>query len=381
MFSGHLIYNKQEVFVDFIQEVSTVSDYVQMKELINDVEAVIQEDIAENAFTELYGITQRILGKREYRNFTYVRGYGGMLYYSALIKNQNDMLMEYAVRTGRAARCAEELGAETIFIVPPSKVIYDLMGDDRELPVSDTNAIQDELFLYLQYNRVNTLDLRIALAESGMTQEELFYRTDHKWKPEAAFIAAGAIVDKIRNDFGDDWDQENFYCSRTNYIADTYHQATIGSSGTTTGILYAGKDDYSVLYPGFETDMKWYNMEDDEVKSGNFYEAFIDLYNDKDDIYANFGDKLYLEGIVDRDRIVNEANPDGPKVLCLRDAYMSPVACFLAPMCSQIDMVWARSDHNNIDYEQLIRDGGYDYLLIEVYPYNISDSAFEYFKD
>lgn len=382
-FSGYSIYNKQEVFIGFAEEISSVSAYDQMEELLSDMVTDLQEqeDITADAFTELYGVSQRILGKREYRNFSYVRGDSGMIYYGAIVENKNDMLMEYAKRTGRAARCAEEQGAETIFVMAPSKIIYDIMGDDKELPLYDTNAVQNELLLYLQQNEVKTLDLRIALAKSGMTQEELFYRTDYIWTPEAAFIAAGAIVDKIRNDFDDDWDPRNYYCDRSNYVADTYHQATIGATGKETGILYAGKEDYTVIYPGFETDMEWYNLEDGWKKAGDFYAAFVDLDDAEEGVYADTGSNIYLNGIVDRDRIVNEANPDGPKVLCLRDSYMSPVACFLAPMCSQIDMVWARSNHNRIDYEQLIRDGGYDYLIIEVYPYNIYDNAFEYFKD
>ena len=183
-----------------------------------------------------------------------------MIYYGAVIENGNDMLMEYAKRVGRAARCAEEQGAETIFVMPPTKVMYRMMGEDRELPINDTNAVQDELLLYLQQNQVNTLDLRGPLENSGMTQEELFYRTDHMWTSEAAFIAAGALVDKIRDDFGDDWDTERFYCRRENYHADVYREATIGTIGSEMGISYVGKEDYTVLYPEFETGMKWYDL-------------------------------------------------------------------------------------------------------------------------
>lgn len=50
-------------------------------------------------------------------------------------------------------------------------------------------------------------------------------------------------------------------------------------------------------------------------------------------------------------------------------------------MCSQIDMVWARADRNGLDYEEMIRDGEYDYLFIEVYPYNVADRAFAYFEN
>lgn len=380
-FSGFYFYEKQDVIADFVAEVPAASDCGQIRDLYDDFAEEMEEDITGNAFTELYGVTQRVLGKREYRNFSFVRGENDMIYYGAVVKNRNDELMEYAKRVGRAARCAEEKGAETIFVMPPSKVLYDVMGEDKELPVNDTNAIQDELLLYLQQNRVSTLDLRGPLADSGMTQEELFYRTDHMWTSEAAFVAAGAFVDKIRNDFDDDWDPEGYYCDRSNYSADVYDNETIGAIGRETGILYTGREGYTVLYPKFETSMKWYDLESGERKAGSFYEAFVDLESDGEGRYENPGSAIYLEGVVNRDRIVNTEKEDGPKILCLRDTYLSPVSCFLAPMCSQIDLVWARSNHNDIDYEKLIREEEYDYLIIECYPYNITERAFDFFKE
>ncbi len=380
-FSGYHMYEKQDEIGVFFEKLSKASDFEQAGEAAFELSEALQRDVTGNAFTELYGMTQRVLHKREYRNFSFVTGEKGMIYYGAVIEGKDDSLMEYAKRVGRAARCAEERGAETIFVMPPTKVMYSLMGEDRKLPVNDTNAVQDELLLYLQQNQVRTLDLRGPLENSGMMQEELFYRTDHMWTSEAAFVAAGALVDKIRDDFGDDWDTEHFFCDRENYRADVYRQATIGAIGRETGILYAGKEDYTVLYPKFETGMKWYDLESGERKAGSFHEAFIDLEPDGEDRYENPGSAVYLEGVVNRDRIVNTENPDGPRILCLRDTYMSPVACFLAPMCSQIDLVWARSNYNDIDYEKLIREEEYDYLIIEVYPYNISERAFAFFED
>lgn len=381
VFSGYYFYAKQDVVANFIEETATASDYGQIKDIYEEFAEAMEEDVTGNAFTELYGVTQRMLGKRECRNFAFVRGKDGMIYYGSVMKNRNDGLMEYAKRVGRAARCAEEKGAETIFVMPPTKVMYEVMGEDKELPVNDTNALQDELLLYLQQNQVSTLDLRRPLAASGMTQEELFYRTDHMWTSEAAFVAAGAFVDKIRNDFDDDWDPEGYYCNRGNYIADVYEGETIGAIGRETGILYAGRESYTVLYPKFETGMKWYDLESGERKAGGFYEAFVDLEPDGEGQYENPGSAIYLEGVVNRDRIVNTEKEEGPKILCLRDTYMSPVACFLAPMCSQIDLVWARSNYNDIDYEELIREEEYDYLVIEVYPYNFTERAFDFFKD
>lgn len=384
-FFGYGIYHGQKAFADFGKGLTEASGYEQAKELWGELRKELLEELEESAAgdlsVEVYGIAQRLMDKREYRNFSFVRGGNDMLYYGAVMANENDSLMEYAVRTGRAARCAGRQGAKTIFIMPPSKVLYGVMGEDRELPVNDPNAMQDELLLYMQQNQVATLDLRTALTESGMTHEEMFYRTDHSWTSEAAFIAAGALADKIRKDFGDDWDPEDYYLDRANYTADTYRQGTIGAIGRETGLAYAGKEDYTVLYPKFETHMKWYDLESGERKAGSFYDVFVDLESSRADAYSNPGSSIYLEGVVNQDRIVNEDNPEGPRVLCLRDSYMSPVACFLAPMCSQIDMVWARSDRNGLDYEEMIREGEYDYLFIEVYPYNVADRAFAYFEN
>lgn len=123
-------------------------------------------------------------------------------------------------------------------------------------------------------------------------------------------------------------------------------------------------------------------MEDNEKTEGQFRETFITSDAEmKKGENANLGNDLYLSGIVDRDRIVNRNNPGGPRILCLRDRYFSAVASFLSPMCSQIDMVYVRNDQNDIDYEKLIMEAEYDYLIIVGNPYNIDDNNYDYFKE
>ena len=147
------MYRNQEAIGDFLKGLGTVSDLEQMQALCNGFVNEMQEKIRENGFTEVYGMTQKFLGKQEFRNFTYIKGDTGMIYYGKVTENRNDMLMEYAKRVSRAAQCAQDQGAETIFIMPPSKVMYSVMGEDKKYPVNDTNAIQDELLLYLQQNQ------------------------------------------------------------------------------------------------------------------------------------------------------------------------------------------------------------------------------------
>lgn len=344
------------------------------------VEAILKDKVLDKVnLKEVQGLFHKILGKREFNNFYYIQGKDDMMYYGTLLQGKEDTL-KYAKRVRKAVEAANEKGAKTLFVLVPTKIIYGLSNTKGEFLLNDKNGIQDELLLSMQYYQVPALDLRLAMIESGLPIEELFYRTDNVWTTEAAFIAANAIVQAVEKQYEDNWDTSGYYMDRENYNSVVYKNATAGTFGRGAGVLYTGRDNFTVLYPKFETQMIWENLENNAVLEGSFEEVLITL-DLEEGIYGNPGNKLYLSRALNRDRIINKNNPDGPKILCLRDAHFSPVASFLAPMCSQIDMVYARRDQNNIDYEKLILEEEYDYLIIENYPFNIEDNAFDYFKE
>lgn len=382
VFTGWNLLNGREVFRELKEEFVKITSVEELEQWIRTAETELAEEIDDGmVFTEIYGAIQNLLMKKEYNGFSYVKEDDGMIYYASVAASQEDYLT-YALRVKRAMEAAKQQGAETLFVLPPSKILYGISKMEESLPVNDKNAAQDEMLLALAQCGVPALDLRDMCRESGLTAEDLFYKTDHSWTTEAAFLAAGEIAERIRTLYGDDWDPEGYYCNRENYEAVTYQGATIGSFGRDTGVIYAGYDDYTVLTPKFDTRFIWYNMEKKEEKKGSFASVFVTAKAEEhQERYGNPGNHIYLEGIVSRDRIENPDNPDGPKILCLRDSYFSPVASFLAPMCSSMDMVWARRRQNDIDYEALILEEEYDYLLIENYPYNLNDEAFDYFRE
>lgn len=348
----------------------------------NSVENVVKEEALKNMnLQEVYGLFHKLMGKKAIGNFYYIKGKDEMMYYGSLIQ-ENDETLTYAKRVKRAMEEANKKGAKTLFVMLPSKIIYGLSNIEGEYLLNDKNGIQDDLLLSMQYLEVPTLDLRYAMVNSGLPIQQLFYKTDNTWSTEAAFIATTAIIKDIREKYGDDWDIEDYYSNLDNYERVVYKESTIGTFGRSSGVIYSGRDDFSILFPKFDTRMEWYDLERNKKMEGNFRETLITLDLEiGEGIYANPGNDLYLSGISDRDRIVNKNNPEGPKILCLRDGSFSAVASFLAPMCSQIDMVYARKDRNNLDYEKLILEEDYDYLLIVGNPYNIDDGSFDYFKE
>ena len=346
------------------------------------VENIVKEEALKKVnLKEVHGLFYKLLGKKEFGNLSYIKGKDKMMYYGSLIQGQTETLT-YAKRVKKAMEEGGKKDAKTLFVMLPSKIIYGLSDIKGEFLLNDKNAIQDDLLLSMQYCEVPTLDLRNAMLSSGLPVQQLFYKTENTWTIEAAFIAATAIVKDIRDKYGDDWDPDGYYSDLDHYERVVYKESTTGTFGRNAGVIYSGRDDFSILSPKFHTMMEWYDLEKNEKIEGDFQETLITLdLEEKEGVYANPGNDLYLSGIVGRDRIVNKNNPNGPKILCLRDGSFSAVASFLAPMCSQVDMVYARRERNNLDYERLILEEDYDYLIIVTNPYNIDEANFDYFKE
>lgn len=106
----------------------------------------------------------------------------------------------------------------------------------------------------------------------------------------------------------------------------------------------------------------------------------VDVLLEHDDIYSDSQYSLYLNGLRPYEHIVNEDNPDGIKVFAIRDSYFSPMMVFLAPMCSELDAIWSLEESHVLDIESYVKENEFDYIIMEIYPYNINGDAFNFFK-
>jgi hypothetical protein len=86
-----------------------------------------------------------------------------------------------------------------------------------------------------------------------------------------------------------------------------------------------------------------------------------------------------MNGIRYNDKIVNLNNPDGPRVLFIRDSYTSTMAAFFASVCSSVDMIWSLEYTGNI--EELVENGNYDFVFIATWPQNLGEESFNFYKD
>ena len=116
--------------------------------------------------------------------------------------------------------------------------------NDSKLPngiVDYSNKIADEFTNALKNNSIDVLDLRDEIHKQNLNHYELFFKTDHHWKPEAALWASKVTADYLGLD-------SSIYEAQ-NYDTKVYKNWFLGSQGKRVGPLYCEVDDISLITP------------------------------------------------------------------------------------------------------------------------------------
>ena len=271
-----------------------------------------------------------------------------------------------------------------ILVIAPSKYGEFSPKTRSDLPINDPHSNVDELMFYMNRLGINTLDLNQYLPCDEMPFEKTFYKTDHHWTVEASLYSSKIIVEQLNDKFGYGLDTD-YYLNPENFRTVTYYHGMLGSMGRGAGACFSGVDDFTAYYPKWKNDYVIQFMDEEggiTERSGDTVGSLImpEILFQKD-LYAESQFDIYLNGMREYEHIDNVTNPDGLKLLTIRDSYFSPVLTFLAPFFGEIDSIWSMENNENIDIETYIRDNKFDCIIIEYYPYNIKDEGFQFFMD
>lgn len=378
--------------------INFIHSYEPLKALLTDAEreeavtvAELEASINENLygrmnFIETYGFVQVLLDKRESNNFTSIIDEDGFLHYASFYREEDPRIFEYAMRLKRLKDCVEPNDTKVLFVVTPGKYCPDETVVRPGISVNDPNPVVDELLFYLNRLGVETLDLRETLPNETLSYEETFFKTDHHWTIPAAFQATGEVVRKIEESFGEDLDPLDYYTDINNYDIVTYKQGMLGSMGRKTGAVFSGLEDFTAIWPRFEgsfyRECQAEEGQDLSVYEGSFTQALMNtkLLTEKTDVYSDSQYSTYLNGLRIYEKIINNENPDGASFFMIRDSYFSPVMAFMMPMCGRIDAIWSLEETYELDIESYVKEETFDYIIMEIYPYNIENKAFNFFK-
>jgi len=376
-------YLKQNVQTDFGTKKSHFS---QVQTTVTDLNATINDKVYQKyKYIEMYGYIQELLDKKEINNFEVVKADDGSLHYTYFTSGTNPVDV-IATRMERLNAAAKKAGSKVMYVMTPDKYIKGKTKFETGIPYNYANETADNFLKELQKNNVDTLDFRQLMKDDGKYTPDSFYKTDHHWKVQTAFWAYTKFVDELEKKYGFVFPNKEEYTNINNFNQITYKDSYMGSMARKEGKLYSGVEDFTFIYPKFDTNYYFYAQTggaSDLNTQGRFEQAltFNSLLSGGGDPYDAQNDKYftYMDGNPGFVEINNFNEPKGAKVLFIKDSLMVPVASFFSLGCSKVYMVDPRYYAGNID--DLIKKYKFDYVFVSYTPQNLTEEFFPFYKD
>ena len=341
------LYRERHVLKEKITAVEVPRTASECKQYTKQLDGILSQTlVGGHRWNELYGTVYKALGKNEENSFKYVRDKDSVLYSGNFYNNSDLSAPGIAGRMRRLQDSLKDQGTKLVVVMYPTKFREDWSRGYYGIPYNNLNAYGDEVLRYLRRYDVDYVDVREIFRNADMKAKDIFYRTDHHWTVPSAFYATGKIIDHLNQKFDANLDPDGKYRDLNNYTVERYAHIYMGSQGRDTGQIYArALDDYTFIYPKFDTNYRYYSRYrggKERTVDGNIEKTLIERnYLDVSDPYDREMNNGYLQGIVRYDQIENKLNPNGPTALFIRDSYSSPVATFLSPMFSRIELLWS----------------------------------------
>lgn len=255
----------------------------------------------------------------------------------------------------------EECGTSLLFVAAPDKVCrYSDADVSGVIDFSNQNA--DDFLSLLSASGVENYDLREILHREGREHHQLFFRTDHHWRPETGLWAAGTIAAILNRNHG-----FNIDLSRLDpalFTSTVYPKFFLGVQGKKMTTLNAEPEDFSLLYPNYQTAFH-YEVLTEGINTDGDFSIMYDMdcvgernfYREDKSPYSTYAyDNQPLE------RIENKLVDNNNSVLIIHDSFGNCVFPFLALGTRFVDSIDLRFFDGSI--QSYIRERRPDVVIV-----------------
>ena len=260
---------------------------------------------------------------------------------------------------------SEMNGANFLYCAAPRKELYETNPENID------NYFKEnfESFLNkLNSEKISTLDFSQIFTEQSKDNQDIFYNTDHHWTSLFGFAANKALCEELNRKYGFTVNPD--YINIDNYQIDTYHNWFLGSRGKKVGTYFTwnGADDFDLITPNFETNMTEEQPYKNEKRNGKFDDTVLFMDNMEKDYYGINTYATYSGGDFRLQIMKNNLNPNGKKILLIRDSFACVVAPFLALQTSELHICDMRNYEyyvgDKLNAEEYIKQIKPDYVIV-----------------
>jgi hypothetical protein len=271
-------------------------------------------------------------------------------------------------------------GKAFLFVLAPYKV----SEYENFLPPDSINHVNDNadaLMALLDAAGVPSIDTREELHKDGIAMKDAFYNTDHHWTSETGFWAFDKIVSRLIEEGALPADEAGVTDIK-NYDVKTYDKISLGFLGKRTGKYFDGLDDFSVIYPAFDTHLKLNVPSRKIAKEGAFAETVLNL-NVLNEKYTFDKTWIYSYGTEAETLYENSGAPADVKMLTIDDSFGNMPIAYMSLYIKdihQLDMRFygGRMGEREIDFPKYFDEYDPDIVLMLTAPTELDDENVTY---
>lgn len=347
----------------------------QLKESINSIESEYVENFSgKTNYIDINGLFSRIIYKKELNDLHKLDN--GHL--TNNVDDTRDMLsiVNYATDF---KKYLDLYDIPYAYVQPISVLASD---DDNMIPAGYTTLLNqntDKMIQGFIDNGINFLDLRQNSKEDGMSNYDLFYKTDHHWNTYGAFWATQHVVHFINEQLNIETNVLNeYFFDMNNYETEIFENEFLGSYGKRTGVFYAGVDDIAIITPVFETNFTVETPAENITLTGDFTSTQLDYTIFDNNTSSPFSKNEYTVYPLhfDYSKITNHNATNDAVILILRDSFTSTLAPYLAMHYKEIHLYDLRYGNKQEGFIEILHQIEPDIVLqIQCRSNPLTDSA------
>ena len=274
-----------------------------------------------------------------------------------------EMIQNNAAYFENIQKIAEENGARFLCCPVPQKAIFETPPSNI---VNYNRSNYEKTLKQLEQRQIPYLDLCNHFNEES--EGDLYFVTDHHWKPLTGFDVSRAICEKLQQLYGFNYQKK--YTDLSSYEVKTLRNWFLGALGKKTGrfFVWSAAEDFDLIIPKFETELTEEIPAMNQIRKGDFQDVIFDQKFLIKDYYHSNTYAAYSGGDHRLQIYRNHKMPEGPKIVVVRTSYACVVTPFLALQFSQLHLIDDREGNypegDIINLEDYLKTEKPEYVLV-----------------